>query len=73
MLASGGSPRDVWRATDLALRVMVSLGWKAVVKKLSTIRGPDFQVLNVNALAGITRFVARGDDLSNALQGVSAG
>jgi RHS repeat-associated protein len=74
MLASGGGPHDeIWRVTDLALRAMIHLGWKAVVNKINKIRGPDFQILNINAVAGITRFVARGDDIASALQGVSAG
>jgi hypothetical protein len=52
---------------------LLNRGWCAVADKLSKIRGPDFQLVNVNAVAGITRFIARGDDMSTALQGVSAG
>src|SRR5262249_7559006 len=36
-------------------------------------RGPDFQVLNINIGAGITRFIPRGDSMETAMQGVSAG
>jgi hypothetical protein len=60
-------------STEVALRILIHLGWKAVTKRLSKIRGPDFAVLNVQIVAGITRFIARGDDMSKALQGVSAG
>jgi RHS repeat-associated protein len=52
---------------------LASMGWKALADKLSKIRGPDFKLLNVNLIAGTTRFIARGDDMSTALQGVSAG
>jgi hypothetical protein len=64
---------DAWDALNLGTRALVSAGWKAVVSKLSKIRGPDFQLVNINAIGGITRFIARGDDMSTALQGISAG
>jgi RHS repeat-associated protein len=69
-LASTGDIYDVLLKVPGAL---MSAGWKALVNKLSKIRGPDFQLVNINAVAGITRFIARGDDMSTALQGVSAG
>jgi hypothetical protein len=62
-----------WEVFSLLTKTMVSAGWKAVVNRLANLRGPDFQLVNINAIAGITRFIARGDDMSTALQGVSAG
>ncbi len=64
---------DALGGLDLALKILLKAGWKAVANRLSKIRGPDFKVLNVNAVAGITRFIPRGDDMETALQGVSAG
>lgn len=64
---------DAWGGVDLALRVLLKAGWKAVVNRIKQIRSPDFKVLNVNAVAGITRFIPRGEDMETALQGVSAG
>jgi RHS repeat-associated protein len=57
---------------DLALRILLKAGWRAVVNRLKKLRGPDFKILNVNILAGITRFIPRGEDMSTALHGVSA-
>jgi hypothetical protein len=50
---------------------LLSRGWRAVADKLSKLRSPDFKILNINAVAGIVRFIARGDDMSTALQGIS--
>jgi RHS repeat-associated protein len=58
---------------DLALKILLKAGWRAVVNRLKKIRGPDFKVFNIAITAGITRFIPRGDDMETALQGVSAG
>ena len=65
--------QDPWTALRIATDALSAMGWKAVLKKLSQIRGPDFKVLNIGIVAGITRFIARGDDMSTALQGVTGG
>lgn len=62
-------PFLAWKLTA----TLVKLGWRAVASKLSSIRGPDFAVLNIQIVAGTTRFLARGDDMEHALQGVTAG
>jgi hypothetical protein len=69
MLASN----DLWRSLDLGMRILVQLGWRAVAEKLSGIRSPDFKVLNVQIVAGVGRFIARGDDMSTALHGITGG
>ena len=61
------------QATEIALRILMSRGFQKVIDKLKYLRRPDFFLVNVNIVAGVTRFVARGDSMENALQGVSAG
>jgi hypothetical protein len=48
-------------------------GWRAVADLLSKRRPPDFKVLNVQIVAGIGRFIARGDDMSTALHSINGG
>jgi RHS repeat-associated protein len=69
-MVAGQDPMTAFRIAGDAFS---ALGWKSVLKKLAQIRGPDFQVLNVQIVAGTTRFIPRGDDMSTALQGISAG
>jgi RHS repeat-associated protein len=64
---------DPWRALVEGNKALRSAAWKAVANKLRELRSPDFKILNVNIIAGITRFIPRGDDMSTALHGLSAG
>ncbi|MGH9929178.1 MAG: hypothetical protein ACREA9_08120 [Pyrinomonadaceae bacterium] len=52
---------------------LIKRGWRAVADKLSKIRSPDFKILNVQIVAGIGRFIARGDDMSTALHSITGG
>lgn len=60
-------------AMELGLKALLRAGWRAVYNRLKKLRGPDFAILNVNIVVGITRFIPRGGDMHTALQGVSAG
>lgn len=60
-------------AIRLGTKALMLAGWRAVVNKLSKIRSPDFKILNVNLVAGMGRFIARGDDMSSALHSLNGG
>jgi RHS repeat-associated protein len=52
---------------------LLARGWRAVANLLSKRRSPDFKILNIQAVAGFSRFIAKGDDMSTALHGITGG